>query len=188
MATVSERQADLPVSGCLCLNAARVLVTITNCEWKGPSTLRFPLSCPEWPLISFPVVLRALLVSQESSVFLAALSMLVILHWCPQTRWQYGLRVGKLSPLTGPPLAEQFCKCISESVSCSVVSDSLWPKKCSPPGSSVWGILQATILEWVALSFSRGSSWPRDWTQVSWIADDSSPSELPGNEWSVGHS
>ena len=75
-----------------------------------------------------------------------------------------------------------------ESVSCSVVSDSLWPKKCSPPGSSVCGILQATILEWAAISFSRGSSWPRDWTQVSWIADDSSPSELPGNEWSVGHS
>ena len=75
-----------------------------------------------------------------------------------------------------------------ESVSCSVVSDSLWPKKCSPPGSSECGILQATLLEWAAISFSRGSSWPRDWTQVSWIADDSSPSELPGNEWSVGHS
>ena len=35
---------------------------------------------------------------------------------------------------------------------------------CSPPGSSVHGILQARILEWVAISFSRGSSWPRDWT------------------------
>ena len=40
---------------------------------------------------------------------------------------------------------------------------------CSPPGSSVHGILQARILEWVAFSFSRGSSWPRDWTQVSRI-------------------
>ena len=38
---------------------------------------------------------------------------------------------------------------------------------CSPPGSSVHGILQATILEWVAIPFSRGSSQPRDWTQVS---------------------
>ena len=35
---------------------------------------------------------------------------------------------------------------------------------CSLPGSSVHGILQARILEWVAISFSRGSSWPRDWT------------------------
>ena len=41
---------------------------------------------------------------------------------------------------------------------------------CSHPGSSVHGILQARILEWVAISFSRGSFQPRDWTQVSWIA------------------
>ena len=38
------------------------------------------------------------------------------------------------------------------------------------PGSSVHGILQARILEWVAISFSRGSSWPRNQTQVSYIA------------------
>ena len=38
---------------------------------------------------------------------------------------------------------------------------------CSPPGSSVHGILQAGILEWVAIPFSRGSSWPRDWPWVS---------------------
>ena len=41
---------------------------------------------------------------------------------------------------------------------------------CSPPGSSVHGIPQAGILEWVAISFSRGSSQPRDQTQVSCIA------------------
>ena len=40
---------------------------------------------------------------------------------------------------------------------------------CSPLGSSVHGISQARILEWVAMSFSRGSSWPRDWTQNSCI-------------------
>ena len=40
---------------------------------------------------------------------------------------------------------------------------------CSLPDSSVHGILQARILEWVAISFSRGSSRPRDWTQVSLI-------------------
>ena len=39
----------------------------------------------------------------------------------------------------------------------------------SPPGSSVYGILQATILEWGAISFSRGSSQHRDRTQVSCI-------------------
>ena len=41
---------------------------------------------------------------------------------------------------------------------------------CSLPGSSVHGILQARILEWVAISFSRGSSQPRDRTRVSCIA------------------
>ena len=44
------------------------------------------------------------------------------------------------------------------------------PVDCSLPGSSVHGILQARILEWVAISFSRGSSRPRDRTQVSRIA------------------
>ena len=41
------------------------------------------------------------------------------------------------------------------------------PMDCSPPGSSAHGILQARILEWVAISSSRGSSWPKDWTRVS---------------------
>ena len=41
---------------------------------------------------------------------------------------------------------------------------------CSPPGFSVHGILQARILEWLAISFSRGSSQPRDRTQASCIA------------------
>ena len=41
------------------------------------------------------------------------------------------------------------------------------PMDCSPPGSLVRGIFQAWILECVAVSFSRGSSRPRDWTQVS---------------------
>ena len=41
---------------------------------------------------------------------------------------------------------------------------------CSPPGFSVHWVLQARRLEWVAISFSRGSSWPRDWTWVSCTA------------------
>ena len=41
---------------------------------------------------------------------------------------------------------------------------------CSPPGSTVHGILQARILEWVAISSFKGSSWPRDQTWVSRIA------------------
>ena len=43
------------------------------------------------------------------------------------------------------------------------------PVNCSPSGSSIYGILQTRILEWIAISYSRGSSWPRDWTCVSCI-------------------
>ena len=75
----------------------------------------------------------------------------------------------------------------SESVTCSVVSDSLrshgWRSlggyrpysqtiwlNCSLLGFSVHGVLQARILEWVAIPFSRGSSWPRNWTWISCIS------------------
>ena len=51
------------------------------------------------------------------------------------------------------------------------------PMDCSPPGSSVHGILQARILEWVAMPSSRGSSQPRDRTQVSFIAGSSLAAE-----------
>ena len=52
-----------------------------------------------------------------------------------------------------------------ESEGCSVVS------LCEPVDYIVHGILQARILEWVAVPFSRGSSQPRDQTQVSHTAD-----------------
>ena len=45
------------------------------------------------------------------------------------------------------------------------------PMDCSLPGSSVHGIFQAVVLDWVAIPFSRGSSQPRDRTQVSHIVD-----------------
>ena len=51
--------------------------------------------------------------------------------------------------------------------SCPTLCD---PVDCSPPDSSVHGILQGRTLEWVAISFSRRSSQPRDQTQVSCIA------------------
>ena len=68
----------------------------------------------------------------------------------------------------------------SQSVSRSVVS-LCDPMDCSSPGSSVHGILQARILDRVAILFSRGSSWPKDRTQVSCFAGWL-PSEPPGKE------
>ena len=55
-------------------------------------------------------------------------------------------------------LVTQFCPTLCD------------PMDCSPPVSSVHGILQTRILEWVAISYCRESSWPRAWTWVSCIA------------------
>ena len=54
--------------------------------------------------------------------------------------------------------------CAKLLLSCPTLCD---PMDCSPPGSSVHRILQARILEWVAMTSSRGSSQPRDRTHVS---------------------
>ena len=67
--------------------------------------------------------------------------------------------------------------------SCPTLCD---PLDRSPPGSSVRGILQAGILEWVAIPFSRGSSRPRDRTQVSRMQADSLPAEPLGKPKSTG--
>ena len=57
---------------------------------------------------------------------------------------------------------------VSVTRSCLTLRD---PVESSPPGSSVHGILQARILEWVAIPFFRGSSQPSNQTWVSCIAD-----------------
>ena len=44
------------------------------------------------------------------------------------------------------------------------------PWHCSPPGSSVHGISQVRLLEQVAISYSKGPSWPRDLTHISWVS------------------
>ena len=60
---------------------------------------------------------------------------------------------------------------MSVCVSRSIVSDFLQPHGLyNPPASSVLGILQARTLEWVAIPFSKGSSQPKDRTQVSCFA------------------
>ena len=79
------------------------------------------------------------------------------------------------SPLSFPllyawsftPPTYQCREVVSEvAQSCPALCD---PMDCSLPGSSLHGILQARVLEWVVISFSRGSSRPRDRTQVSRI-------------------
>ena len=61
------------------------------------------------------------------------------------------------------------------------MSNSCDPMNCNLLGSSVHGILQARILEWVAISFSRGSSQPRDQTWSPALQTDPLPTELEGS-------
>ena len=86
---------------------------------------------------------------------------------------QVPLALGDLRSSIGKPwvgllFSKLWVSEVSEAAqSCPTLCD---PVDCSPPGSSIHGILQARIMEWVAISFSRGSSWSRDRTQVSCIA------------------
>ena len=61
---------------------------------------------------------------------------------------------------------KESCVCLLVTQSCLPLCD---PMNCSPPGFSVRGILQARILEWVDISFSKGSSWLGDQICVSCI-------------------
>ena len=86
-----------------------------------------------------------------------------------QTLQCFKCYLSHLPPLCGPAPGTQACDC--------VVLRSLshvWllrdPMHCSPPGFSLCGISQARILEWVAISFSRGSSQPRDQTLISYVS------------------
>jgi len=61
--------------------------------------------------------------------------------------------------------------------SCPTLCD---PMDCSLLDSSVHAVFQARVLEWVAISFSKGSSQPRDWTWSPALQEDALPSEPPG--------
>ena len=73
--------------------------------------------------------------------------------------------------------------CVLVTKSCMTLCD---PMDCILPGSSLHGILQATVLEWVAISFSRGSFQPRDQTRVSCTVGRFLPSE-PSIEGATYH-
>ena len=79
------------------------------------------------------------------------------------------------------------CVCVQSLQSCPTLCD---PMDCSPPGSSVLGILQARIIEWVATPSSRGFAWPRDQNHVSCIcytADRFFTIKSPRKPWWTGY-
>ena len=75
-------------------------------------------------------------------------------EWCSGEIWKQSRRAGSDMVWS--------CLCVRSLKSCPACCD---PMDCSPPGSSVHGMLQARILEWVAMRSSRGSSQPRDWME-----------------------
>ena len=88
-----------------------------------------------------------------------------------------------IKPWTEPYLQLVDSRILNYVLSCSVAKSCpalCHPMDCSPPDSSVHVILQAIILEWVTSSFSKRSSWPRDWTHVFWIAGWLFTTEPPG--------
>ena len=72
-----------------------------------------------------------------------------------------GIMLSEMSQRKANTVGFHLCACAQ---SCLTLCDSM---DCSPPDDSVHGIFQARILEWVAISYSRGSPLPRDWTRIS---------------------
>ena len=90
----------------------------------------------------------------------------------PSSQWKQAS--GHHCQLRSPVICSFFYKFLFLCVYVSMCDEScptLWdPTGYSPPGSSVHGILQVRILEWVVISYSRGPSYAWDWTHISCIS------------------
>ena len=111
---------------------------------------------------------------REKWIYWALLKWMAI-HYSLPSEASNSWKFKKLETCTGVPWCRPWGPCnpapkMQLNASHSVMSDSLRPKDYSLPGSSVHGILQARILEWIAIPFSRGSFCPRDQTRVSCIS------------------
>ena len=160
-----------------CLPHSLKFMSIESVMPSNHFILRNPFSCPQ----SFPgsgsFPMSQLFASGGQSIWASAsvsVQPMNIQGWfplgltvssCSPRDCQHYRVLGRIPSVIQSALIEKK----SEGVSCSVVSNCCNPVDCSMSGSSVHEILQARILEWVAISFSRGSSWPRDLTWVSCI-------------------
>ena len=154
--------------------------------WAGPSTATFPLRQPEslgsflsgfsprthsrcW-FAGFP---KWVFRDSRGKNNAAATHCLLIPAGIREAWWKFQERATRLSFWTHFPgfLGPLENKAILIAWKWKLVAQSYVnlcdPMDCSPPGSSLHGIFQARILEWVAVSSCRGSSWPRDGTWIS---------------------
>ena len=131
---------------------------INHCArcWEGYYISTWDISLSDLPAIFVP----------QLQSYVVALQ-LKILQWLTIT-WgiKSKLLLAKLNPSTSPcifpPSSPLQCSVCAQL--CLILCD---PMGCSPPSYSVHAIFPARILEWIAISSPRGSSWPRDQTQVS---------------------
>ena len=103
---------------------------------------------------------------QISSIYISFLSLLSHLFIAFNSYFYIFYLYGPISYTWYTPYIEIMHVC-SVAQMCPPLCDLI---DCSPPGSSVHGITQASVLEWVAISFSRESSVPRDQTQVFYVS------------------
>ena len=131
-----------------------------------------PPSAPQHPATGFVNLVLSISASSRF-FFFASLS-----KTRPQviSSWLYAILAQKVSQESSI-FQEQYVCMLSPFRYVPLMCD---PMDCSPPGSSVHGILQGRIMEWVAISSSRGSSQHWDQTQVSWIAGRLFTIEPPG--------
>ena len=108
--------------------------------------------------------------------------LLSIMLYGPRTLSGNGVGIRCIDPcLCSCQQTQNLCLLFSR----QVMSNCLWPPGLQPTRLPVHGISQARILEWVAISFSRGSSLPRDWTCVSCTAGRCFIAEPPGKPQSL---
>ena len=119
--------------------------------------------CTGFQILASCRVCHTLVASHQFIVVLAILSPHVC-YW--SSLWMFVNEYMNLS-ITHCSLGQFVCVYAKSLQSCPTLWD---PMDCSPPGSSVHGILLARILEWVAMSSSRGSSRPRDQTCISYVS------------------
>ena len=120
---------------------------------RMPSPLPHDL-CHEWNVSRRLPAVRAAVLSEHPAQERASLPWVRgwAEHGSPALPWSH---------------SDGVCVCVLVDQSCLTLC---YPMDCSLPDSSVHGIFQARVLEWVVISFSRGSSRPRDWTWISYIA------------------
>ena len=159
--TSSEALTNLPAFYFL-LSLLFILFLLTPLHFPHSLSLFFPSSTHKSPLYRADFTGRLKMMTQKKQLIENVTPTPKLVSLCG------GFLTGHVLLRDSPLSSQVFLlprPCVLSLQSCPTLCD---PRDCSPPGSSVHGILQARTLEWVAFSYSRGSSsGPRDQTRVS---------------------